>query len=131
MRLIIDTQIAVWSLVNDQRLSDTARRMITDPTHEVYISVSSLWEIAIKHRLNRRPYDGIPFTAQQAWSKLIERGYTFLPVMDVHAVAVDDLPLIHRDPFDRLLVAQAMAEPMRLATADAILTRYTDLAIQV
>jgi len=93
---------------------------------EVYVSAASIWEIAIKSRLGKLDADADELAAAIAASGFVE-----LPVRSVHAAATHRLPMHHDDPFDRLLVAQAMSEPLRLLSADAILGRYTDLVIPI
>jgi PIN domain nuclease of toxin-antitoxin system len=95
----------------------------------VWVSVASLWEIAIKHALSR---ERMPVSAKAALDYFRDSGYEILPVRPEHAVAVEDLPNHHRDPFDRLLMAQALVEPMRFVTHDALLARYShDMVLEV
>lgn len=124
MKLLLDTHIAVWAVTDDPRLGATARNLILDTTTEPVVSVVTLWEVAIKHRLGSKRGDPMPFPARYARSAFERAGYAILPVTPDHAAAVDDLPLLHGDPFDRLLVAQALAEPMRLLTRDTRLADY-------
>ena len=121
MRLLLDTQIALWALVDSARLGDLARGLIGDPANEVFVSSASLWEIAIKHGLGR---GDMPVSGRQAEQLFDAAGYRRLEISWRHAVAVEELPPIHADPFDRLLIAQALSEPMRLVSRDAMLARY-------
>ncbi|WP_176049519.1 type II toxin-antitoxin system VapC family toxin [Burkholderia sp. BCC1644] len=122
MRLLLDTHIFLWIVTNDPKLSARARRLIS-AADERFVSSASIWEAAIKAGLGKLDID---------LGKLIRAigasGIRELPVRAVHGAAVRDLPHHHRDPFDRLLVAQARHEPLQLVTADAHLARY-DLSL--
>lgn len=128
MRLLLDTHIALWALTDSPRLGDRARRLILSPANRVTVSAASVWEIAIKHAPGR---GDMPISGQEAIGYFEQAGYELLPVMPVHAAAVEDLPAHHQDPFDRLLIAQALAEPLRLLTRDPIFVRYSDTVIRV
>ena len=130
MRLLLDTHIAVWIVTNDPRLSQRARELLAEATGGVYVSVVSLWEIATKFALGR-PGDPMPFSAEEALRWFDDSGFGSLSVEPRHAVAVDHLPPHHRDPFDRILIAQAISEPMRLLTRDARLPQYSPLVERV
>ena len=121
MRLLLDTHIFIWAVTDSPKLSHEARRQIL-AADEVYVSAASIWEIAIKSGLGKIEGDVV-----QMVSAIEGSGFLELPVTADHAARVADLPLHHRDPFDRLLVAQAMTEPLTLLTADNVLSRYTDL----
>lgn len=123
MRLLLDTHLLLWSAASSKRLAREARRLIEDPANEVYFSAASVWEIAIKISLRRKDFRVDLAALLQA---LTEMGLTELPVSAAHAARVSGLPLIHRDPFDRLLIAQSIAEPLTLLTNDALLARYGD-----
>jgi PIN domain nuclease of toxin-antitoxin system len=125
MRLLLDTQIFIWAAIESPRLSSEARSLILE-AEESYISSASIWEIAIKARLGK-----IEMDAREMVSAIEESGFFELPISAAHAAAVSDLTLHHHDPFDRLLVAQALSEPLRLITADPFLPRYSDLVILV
>lgn len=112
-------------MAESPRLSGNARSLIVN-AEEVYVSSASIWEIAIKSQLGKLQED-----AELIAGQLEAAGLRELQVANRHAVAVGKLPPLHSDPFDRLLVAQALSEPMRLLTADTKLTPYTDLVIQV
>lgn len=131
MNILLDTQLALWTLNDNPRLSRTARDLILDPANTVTISVVTLWEIAIKYPLNRKGASGVTIPAAKALELFEGAGHRLLPVLPDHTVAVESLPLIHHDPFDRLLVAQALTEPLRLITHDAALARYSDAIILV
>lgn len=124
MRLLLDTHILLWALDQPARLDSGTRVLLEDPANEVLFSAASIWEIAIKVRLGRADFPVRPDAIAQAAR---DTGFTELPVRAGAAARVADMPLHHRDPFDRLLVAQAMAEPMRLYTADPLLPPYSEL----
>ncbi len=128
MNLLLDTHVALWAITDSPHLSKKAREMIESPKASVWISAATIWEIAIKHSLGRGE---MPVSGQDALRYFTESGYRFLPVEPEHAAAVEDLPPHHRDPFDRILVAQALVEPMRLMTHDPMVTRYGDTIIEV
>ena len=121
MRLLLDTHLFLWSVADSPRLSAEARRSIVS-ADEVYVSAASIWEAAIKAGLGKIRGDVAQLAEAIGGSGFIE-----LPVTAVHAARVAELPSHHRDPFDRLLVAQAMIEPLVLLTADAALLPYSDL----
>jgi PIN domain nuclease of toxin-antitoxin system len=128
MRILLDTHVALWAITADERLSATARQLILDSRTEVFVSAASVWEIAIKHGLARAQ---MPVSGRQAAAWFEAAGYELLSVSAVHAAAVEDLPTIHADPFDRILVAQALSEPLRLLTHDQTVARYSDTIIVV
>ena len=128
MRLLLDTHIALWAISDDQRLSGTARALITSPEHEVFVSAASVWEISIKHSLKRTNMP-VPGSAALAWFR--ESGYRLLAISPEHAAAVESLPLLHADPFDRIIVAQALYEPLRLLTHDKQIACYSDTVLLV
>lgn len=128
MNLLLDTHVALWAIVDSPKLTEKARELIQSPKTAVWISAASVWEIAIKHALAR---GDMPVASRDAVRYFRESGYRFLAVEAEHAVAVEDLPAHHNDPFDRILVAQALIEPMRLMTHDALVARYSDTIIKV
>lgn len=128
MRLLLDTHILLWALIEPTRLTDQARSVLEDPAHEVLFSAASIWEIAIKHALGRADFKVTPDAILHAAS---ESGFAELPVRSAAALRVATLPPLHRDPFDRLLVAQAMTEPAIFYTADETLQAYSDLVVRV
>ena len=121
MRLLLDTHLLLWAAGPSPRLSSQARRLIEDPANEPLASAASLWEIAIKSMLGRPSF---PIDAALFRRNLLNNGYRELAVTGEHAVALATLPPLHKDPFDRILVAQALAEGLTLATKDAMLARY-------
>ena len=125
MRLLLDTRIFYWSFYERGRLSQFALKLI-DGAEEVFVSAASIWEIAIKVRLGKMKAD-----PHELLDHIEASGFQELPVWSKHALLVADLPMHHTDPFDRLLIAQAMSEPLHLLTADAQLRQYSDLVVQV
>ncbi len=128
MNLLLDTHVALWAITDSDRLSRTARELITADRAVVWVSVVSLWEIAIKHSLGR---GDMPVSAKAAAGYFRASGFRVLAIQAEHTMGIEDLPAIHADPFDRLLVAQALAEPMRLLTHDALVARYSDTIVAV
>jgi PIN domain nuclease of toxin-antitoxin system len=131
MNLLLDTHIALWAVQDDSSLSARARALIEGADNAAYVSVVSLWEISIKHALQRRGVYAIGLSAREARAEFEAAGFNCLAVAPHHAEAVDDMPALHGDPFDRLLVAQALSEPLRLVTHDAKLAAYSDSIILV
>jgi PIN domain nuclease of toxin-antitoxin system len=125
MRLLLDTHVFLWSVTDDRKLTKAARKLILD-ADDVFISSASIWEASIKAGLGKLDVD-----VNLLVSEIEASGFLELPVRAVHAAMVRNLPDIHRDPFDRLLVAQALSEPLRLVTSDGHLSKYTDLVITV
>jgi PIN domain nuclease of toxin-antitoxin system len=117
--LLVDTNVIVWLLLGDRpRVSETARLALEDDRNRVAVSAATVWEIAIKRSVGK-------LTIEDEWSRALARfGFDPLPVTSIHAEAVERLPWHHRDPFDRLLVAQAMAEGLELVSADAHFAAY-------
>ena len=130
MMLLLDTHIALWVTGANRLLSPRARSVIEDAS-SVHFSVVSLLEVAIKRSLPIGRSDRPTLSAPELAREMEEAQIEMLPLKPEHAFAVERLPLHHRDPFDRLLVAQAMHEPMRLLTSDAVLARYSDTVILV
>lgn len=128
MRLLLDTHIALWAISDDPRLSGAARALITAPENEIFVSAASIWEISIKYSLGRT---NMPVSSAEALGWFRESGYRLLAISSEHAVAVEALAPLHADPFDRMLVAQALYEPLRLVTHDAQVARYSDTIIAV
>ncbi len=121
MNLLVDTHIALWALAGDERLPAAARDLIADGKNRVFASVASMWEIAIKRSIkpDRMPLSGVEFL-----HFCEEAGYESLPIRERHVIALESLPPIHADPFDRILVAQARAESLVFLTHDAALAEY-------
>ncbi|AIE86364.1 type II toxin-antitoxin system VapC family toxin [Fimbriimonas ginsengisoli] len=121
MTCLLDTQLLLWAAAGDRRLSTKALALIEDEANELFFSVVSLWEVVIKQSLNR---DDFQVDARILRNRLQEHGYIELPVSANQVLAVARLPNIHRDPFDRLLIAQAGEERMTLLTPDPMIGRY-------
>ena len=121
MKLLLDTHVLLWAAGVPDRLSAEARALIDAPEHELFFSAASVWEIAIKRGLGR---DDFQVDTRLLRRGLLDNGYSELPVVSEHAVAIDSLPPLHKDPFDRLLVAQAMVEGITLLTSDALVAQY-------
>lgn len=122
MRLLLDTHAFLWFVLNDPSLSLKAREFIADGDNEVFVSPASYWELAIKISLGKyslsEEFDG--FFASQ----LAQNDFTILPIQVRHVAALSRLPFHHRDPFDRMLVAQAMVEEISLVSGDGVLKEY-------
>ena len=121
MKLLLDTHLLLWAAGEPQKLSAKARRLLADTNNELMFSAASLWEVAIKRGLGRADFQ---VDSRLFRRGLLDNGYLELPVFSAHAVAVDSLPPIHKDPFDRLLVAQSLVEGMALLTSDATVAQY-------
>ncbi len=121
MRLLLDTHIFLWCIKNDRRLSKAIRSRILKAS-DVYISSASIWEATIKIHLKKLDAD-----VDQIVEAITESGFSELPISARHAATVSRLPDIHRDPFDRILFAQAISEPLTFLTADTELKNYSDL----
>ena len=121
MKLLLDTHVLLWAAGQPERLPPAARTLLDDPRNEPMFSSASLWEIAIKSRLGR---DDFQVNARLLRRGLLDNGYGELPISREHAVAIDGLPPIHRDPFDRLLGAQSMVEGITLLTSDPLVAQY-------
>lgn len=128
MNLLLDTHVALWAITDSPKLPLKARELILSPKTNVWISAASVWEIAIKHALGR---GDMPVSGEDAARYFRESGYRFLAVEPEHAMAVEGLAAHHQDPFDRILVAQALSEPMRLMTHDPLVARYSDTIITI
>jgi PIN domain nuclease of toxin-antitoxin system len=121
MKLLLDTHLLLWAASQPDKLSSVARKLIEDDRNELIFSAASLWEVAIKKSLGRSDFT---VDARLLRRGLLDNGYYELVINSAHAVAVDGLPLIHKDPFDRILVAQSMVEGITLLTADPIVAQY-------
>lgn len=128
MNLLLDTHVALWAITDSPKLLQKARDLIASPKTTVWVSVACVWEIAIKHSLGR---GDMPVSGRDAMRYFADSGYRFLPVEVEHATAVEELPAHHQDPFDRILIAQALVEPMRLMTHDPLVALYSDTIIKV
>ena len=124
MRILLDTHVLLWALCAPSRLGKEPRRAIENPDNEILFSAASIWEIAIKSALKRTDFQIAPDLIAGA---AIESGFTELPVRSAAAIQVASLKPYHRDPFDRLLIAQAITEPAILFTVDSQLETYSEL----
>ena len=121
MKLLLDTHLLLWAAVEPERLSRRAQMLMNDTGNELLFSAASLWEVAIKRARGRPDFQA---DARSLRRNLIDNGYHELPVTGEHAIAVGDLPPLHRDPFDRVLIAQSIVEGIMLLTADPVVARY-------
>jgi PIN domain nuclease of toxin-antitoxin system len=121
VRLLLDTHILLWAAFSLPQLPAEARVLLEDEENTPMFSVASLWEVAIKRGLGRADFQVDPRLLRRG---LMDNGYEELPILGQHAVAVDSLPHLHRDPFDRILVAQSLVEGITLLTVDPVVARY-------
>lgn len=121
MKLLLDTQLLLWAAGQPERLSAVAIKLLRNPRNALLFSAASLWEIAIKRGLGRPDFRVEPRLLRRG---LLDNGYTELTINSQHAVSIDSLPPIHKDPFDRLLLAQALIEGITLVTSDELLASY-------
>ena len=121
MRLLLDTHLLLWAAGRPERLTPAARELLEAPVSDLLFSAASLWEIAIKSTLGRTDFRVDPVALRQG---LMENGYTELAISGRHCLATGHLPVLHKDPFDRLLIAQAQVEGLTLLTADPVVARY-------
>jgi len=121
MKLLLDTQLLLWAAGLAEQLPHAARALLADENNDLLFSAVSLWEVAIKRGLEREDFRVEPRLLRRG---LIDNGYSELAITSEHAVAIDILPAIHKDPFDRILVAQALVEGITLLTADPLLAQY-------
>lgn len=131
MRLLLDTHVALWAIADDPKLSRTARQMIGDLGNDVFVSVATLWEIAIKFARARGGPNDMPLGSRDAQAYFAQAGYSILAISPAHVHAMAELPGIHSDPFDRMLLAQAYEGPFRFLTHDRLLPRYGDYVQEV
>lgn len=122
MKLLVDTHLLLWAAGEPKRLSKAARTLLADPRNSILFSAASRWEIASKSSIGREDFE---VNARLFRRGLLDNGYEELPVRSEHAVAIDDLPAIHKDPFDRILIAQATVEGIVLLTSDKVVARYS------
>lgn len=121
MKLLLDTHLLLWAAGQPEKLSAKARQLLEDPGHALYFSAASIWEIAIKRTLGREDFRVEPRVLRRG---LLDNGYDELAISSDHALATDGLPLLHKDLFDRILIAQAVAEGVTLLTADPVVAAY-------
>ena len=128
MRLLLDTQLLLWASISPHLLPSAAFALMSDPRNVLLFSAASMWEIAIKNSLGREDFRVEPRLLRRG---LLDNGYVELPITSEHAVSIDALPLLHKDPFDRLLLSQALSEGIILLTSDAQLAQYPGPVQQV
>lgn len=121
MRLLLDTNVLLWTLAGSPRIQSVSQ-LILSPETEIFVSTVSLWEIATKSSIGKLNANVLEIRAA-----VLASGFYELPVLGEHVEKLASLPLLHRDPFDRMIIAQAMAEPMRLLTGDTQLAAYSEL----
>jgi PIN domain nuclease of toxin-antitoxin system len=122
MRLLLDTHVWLWMIGDDERLNEPTHTALTDPENDIFLSAAAVWELAIKRAAGKLKFTGSP--AVQVAIHLKRSGVFPLPITADHALAAAALPMHHRDPFDRMMIAQALAEDLTLSTADARLSAY-------
>ena len=121
MKLLLDTHLLLWAAGAPDQLSAEARSLLDNPDNELLFSAASLWEVAIKRGLGRRDFK---VDARLLRRGLLDNGYSELPMVSDHVVAIESLPTLHKDPFDRVLVAQATVEGITLLTIDSLVAQY-------
>jgi PIN domain nuclease of toxin-antitoxin system len=121
MKFLLDTHLLLWAAGDVKQLSVMARSLIENPEHEMLFSAASIWEVAIKRNLKREDFRADPHALRRG---LLDNGYIELPINSAHTAAVDTLPPIHKDPFDRILIAQSMIEGITFLTVDTVLAQY-------
>jgi PIN domain nuclease of toxin-antitoxin system len=122
VRLLLDTHVAIWATTAPEHIPDDHNRLLREAFPNIFVSAVAVWEIAIKHPLGRP--DAPPLSGHDAIVEFESAGFKFLDVTPAHAAFVERLPLLHGDPFDRLMLAQAILENMRFVTYDRHLARY-------
>lgn len=128
MKLLLDTHILLWAAGQPENLSESARTLLTTPENNLFFSAASIWEIIIKLGLGREDFKVDP---HRLYRMLIVHGYAELPITSEHALKVQSLPPLHKDPFDRLLLAQARTEGMLLLTGDLSISQYQESVLVV
>ncbi len=128
MNILLDTHLLVWTATRPERLSARARSYLEDPRNLLFFSAVSIWEIGIKRRLERLDFQLDP---ERLRNQLLANGYNEIDFTSLHGLAVQALPLLHRDPFDRALIAQARCENLVLMTADRDITLYQEAILAV
>lgn len=131
MRLLLDTHVALWAIANSPSLSAKAREMIADPANTIAVSTASILEISIKRALARGRSNDMPISGAEAAEYFRSAGYILLSISPEHAAAVEHLPHLHADPFDRILVAQSLAESLWLITHDSKVAAYSASIIHI
>jgi PIN domain nuclease of toxin-antitoxin system len=128
VKYLLDTHLLLWAAGQPERLSTSARSVLENPANQLLFSAASLWEVSIKNGLGRDDFSVNPRLLRRG---LLDNGYLELPITSEHTVSLDNLPAIHKDPFDRLLIVQSMVEGITLLTSDALVARYAGSIILV
>ena len=128
MNFLVDTHLLLWTVCSSPKLPSAIREIFSNPDSTCFFSAASIWEIAIKR--SKRPAL-LPFSAATARELFLSSGFRELPISSRHCLAVEDLPPVHSDPFDRLLVAQAKTSQMKFLTHDRLLASYGDFVVSV
>ena len=121
MKYLLDTHFLIWIPIADRRTPASLSSLLSDPANEFLFSAASMWEIAVKHSAGKVDF---PYESRGIRTRLLGAGYEELPVLSEHAIAVESLEPIHKDPFDRLLIAQAIVEGIILLTTDRTVAKY-------
>lgn len=121
MKLLLDTHVLLWAAGDPSRLPEAARALLSTPEHQLVFSSVSIWEVSIKASLGR---DDFRVEPRRLWRMLLAHGYQELPLTGEHAIVVEHLPCLHKDPFDRILIAQSRVESMTLLTSDTAVAKY-------
>lgn len=121
MKFLLDTHLLLWAAGQPEQLSKAARSLIDNPANELLFSAASIWEVSIKCGLKREDFHVDPHVLRRS---LLDNGYIELPITSAHAAAIDTLPAIHKDPFDRILIAQSVIEGITLLTSDTLVAQY-------
>jgi PIN domain nuclease of toxin-antitoxin system len=121
VRLLIDTKLLLWAALDDQRFPRAAATLLGDPANQLYVSSASIWEVAIKTSRGNPSFRVEPLIFRR---NLLANGYIELPITSEHAIATQSLPPLHKDPFDRILIAQATVEGITLLTSDRQVAKY-------
>jgi len=128
MKILLDTHVLLWVAGDPKQLSAQARKLLEDPQNQLYFSVASLWEISIKNKLGRTDFKvDLPVLRRN----LLDYGFEEITINSAHTLAVEALPNIHKDPFDRMLVAQTIVEGITLMTADSVVAEYPVAVLKV
>ena len=128
MKLLLDTRLLLWAAGQPELLSQEARDLLDDPMNELLFSAANLWEVTIKRALDRDDFQVNPRLLRRG---LLDNGYGELAITSEHAIAVELLPPIHKDPFDRILIAQSVVEGITLLTSDPLMARYSGLVRRI
>ena len=128
MKLLLDTHILLWAAQGAEQLSSKAKALIEDPENQLYFSAASLWEIAIKNKLGRADFKVDLAVLRR---NLLDNGFEEIAINSARTIGVDALPNIHKDPFDRMLIAQTAVEGITLMTADSVVAEYPVAVVQI